>query len=449
MVKTMIENSRISLHAPRLSIIICIFNTDPAYFEECLESIYKETIENAEIIVVDDGSIRDYSRLISRYSPIYIKTENKGLLSARITGIKASRGKYVAFVDADDKVTSRYHKPMLEAAINCGCDMVIGEWAYLTDGGIRVHECELHTLFSKDITGPSLRKEKRPASGTSSTCRYGELGMQVIEHDCMLSLLTDTGGQDHTYYVMWNKIFRRELLEKSVAELERIGADKKGLTYGEDVLFNYCNYKFSGRILPFSYGLYLYRIHPSQSVSESGLKGLENQIRSMGYIFDILIKENKHSNNAHKIMEWRGLVARMQYRKARASGFRTLYPMIASRLGAPYTHAARHRNVYVRREAAGQNFSEIASSLQEIYDTGSGVEVFYEKKCRYLRRFLSSYKALVDSSYVQVDRVITVPKRRLSLIDMLVSSRFISTIGARFLPPESRLRAFVKRHMTL
>ena len=446
----MIENVRNSLHAPGLSIIICVFDTKPEYLEECLISIYGEELDNTEVIVVDDGSRIDYSHLISDYSPKYIRTENRGLLSARITGIKASHGEYVAFVDADDMVTSRYHKPMLEAALACGCDMVIGEWAYFTDKGIRVHECDLHTRVLKS-SHCSSRHNKRCYASTDDTSasRGTELGMRVIEGDSLLTRLTDTGGADHTYYVMWNKIFRRSLLEKSVSELERIGADKQGLTYGEDVLFSYFNYKYSGCILPFSYGLYLYRIHPSQSVGEASLTGMEKQIKSMGYIFDILMHDTKDLLVSQGIARWREFTASVQYLKARSSGYHKLYPLIVSRLGDARPRRVRRYCAYARREAAGRNFNSIEASLREICDTGSGVEVFYEKKCRYLKRFISSYNALLCGSPISCHRVITVAKRQLSLSDMLVSSHLISVIGARLLPHGSRLRAFVKSHVAL
>lgn len=77
------------------------------YLEECLDSILGQTIDNKEIICIDDGSTDDTSMILERYKEIYseikvIKQNRQGAGIARNNGIKQARGKYVAFMDGDD-----------------------------------------------------------------------------------------------------------------------------------------------------------------------------------------------------------------------------------------------------------------------------------------------------------------------------------------------------------
>ena len=119
----------------KLSIIICVYNTSEKYFEKCLSSIYNSTLKNDdyEILVIDDGSYKDYSIFEKTYPIRIIKTENQGILKARLLGIKEARGEYTAFVDSDDTVTFNFHRPMLETAIKTNSDIVFNDWAFHTE----------------------------------------------------------------------------------------------------------------------------------------------------------------------------------------------------------------------------------------------------------------------------------------------------------------------------
>ena len=117
----------------KLSVIICVYNTEKQYFEECLKSVRNSTLKDYEILVIDDGSTIDYTDVIKKYEPRYVKTENRGLFASRLFAISIAKGDYVTFVDSDDTVTFNYHQPMLNAAINLNCDVVINDWAFHTE----------------------------------------------------------------------------------------------------------------------------------------------------------------------------------------------------------------------------------------------------------------------------------------------------------------------------
>jgi glycosyltransferase involved in cell wall biosynthesis len=76
------------------------------YIKEALDSVLAQTFSDYEIIVVNDGSpdTDQLERVLEpyRYKIVYLKQENKGVSSARNTGIKSARGQYIAFLDPDD-----------------------------------------------------------------------------------------------------------------------------------------------------------------------------------------------------------------------------------------------------------------------------------------------------------------------------------------------------------
>ena len=139
-----------------LTIAICVYNTDIAYFEECLRSVTESTLDarDYEILVVDDGSTVDYSDIIHRFGARYLRTENRGILSARLTAIDMAEGDYIAFVDSDDSVSVNYHRPMLSTAVCDGADIVINDWAFHSTRAR--YYCLADSLISGDF---NLREE--------------------------------------------------------------------------------------------------------------------------------------------------------------------------------------------------------------------------------------------------------------------------------------------------
>jgi glycosyltransferase involved in cell wall biosynthesis len=91
-------------NSPLISIIIPTYNGEK-YIDEALLSVFTQTYKNYEVIVVDDGSVTDsVARICDKYKGgiKYIRQQNKGLAAARNTGIRNSKGDYLAFLDDDD-----------------------------------------------------------------------------------------------------------------------------------------------------------------------------------------------------------------------------------------------------------------------------------------------------------------------------------------------------------
>jgi len=88
---------------PKVSIIIPVYN-DESYVADAIESALAQTYSDVEVIVVDDGSTDSTSDILRRYEGkiVVVTQENQGAGGSRNTGIRASRGEYLSFLDSDD-----------------------------------------------------------------------------------------------------------------------------------------------------------------------------------------------------------------------------------------------------------------------------------------------------------------------------------------------------------
>jgi glycosyltransferase involved in cell wall biosynthesis len=89
--------------SPAVSVVIAAYN-GARWIAETLDSVLAQTFRNFEVVVVDDGSSDETPSVVAGYGSRVrcLRRENGGQPSARNFGIRAARGLYIAFVDADD-----------------------------------------------------------------------------------------------------------------------------------------------------------------------------------------------------------------------------------------------------------------------------------------------------------------------------------------------------------
>ena len=105
---------------PKVSIIIPIYNTHK-YLERCMDSVLNQTLQDIEIILVDDESPDDSPRMCDEYAKAdtrikVIHKKNGGLGFARNSGIEIATGEYIAFLDSDDYVDETMYQKLYEEA---------------------------------------------------------------------------------------------------------------------------------------------------------------------------------------------------------------------------------------------------------------------------------------------------------------------------------------------
>ncbi len=108
-----------SITAPEVSVIVAFYNVEK-YVRHCIDSLLAQDFDDYEVVCVDDGSTDNTPDILDEYEGRDIRIHvvhkhNGGLSDARNTGVKASRGKLIAFVDGDDVVSPDYISSMWNA----------------------------------------------------------------------------------------------------------------------------------------------------------------------------------------------------------------------------------------------------------------------------------------------------------------------------------------------
>ena len=112
----------------KISIIIPIYNASK-YLKRCVDSILRQTRQDFELILVNDGSKDDSGEICQQYAENksnikYISKNNGGVSSARNIGIEHSCGEFICFVDADDWLEPNYIEKLAEKFESDNIDMV-------------------------------------------------------------------------------------------------------------------------------------------------------------------------------------------------------------------------------------------------------------------------------------------------------------------------------------
>ena len=183
---------------PKVSVIVPIYNVEK-YLEKCINSLLSQTLEDIQIILVNDGSKDNSGNIAKEYEKnnkdrvIYVEKENGGLSDARNYGLKYATGDFIAFLDSDDYIEKDAYEEMYNKAIEENADYVECDFIWEFPNKIRI-----------DKQYPYKNKKE------------------------MLSFVR---------VVAWNKLIKRQLITDNNLEFP------KGLRY-EDV-------EFTSKLIPF------------------------------------------------------------------------------------------------------------------------------------------------------------------------------------------------------
>ncbi len=120
----------------KVSVIVPVFNGEK-YLQECLDSIYSQTFQDYEILVINDGSSDDTPRILKENKKHHqklrvITQKNQGQGAARNSAIKQVDTKYVLFVDGDDMIDASLLSRCIEVAEKNNADVVNYNWQMLS-----------------------------------------------------------------------------------------------------------------------------------------------------------------------------------------------------------------------------------------------------------------------------------------------------------------------------
>ena len=221
---------------PIVSVIVPIYKTEK-YLESCIESILKQSFDNYEVILVDDGSPDNCPIICDKYVAKYdnfkvIHKKNGGLSSARNVGVDAAIGKYILFLDSDDTIETG----LMENAVNQAEEYN----AQITIFSINTRVCKNNESDSSSIRSQKfdyLSSREVVRQSFTRLCKNG-LWNQVYDKLYLRSLLID------------NKIYADSFYDKVC----------------EDTVFLYDLIPFVEPILILGQPFYNYFIRENQSV---------------------------------------------------------------------------------------------------------------------------------------------------------------------------------------
>ncbi|MBL4932622.1 glycosyltransferase family 2 protein [Clostridium paridis] len=129
-----------------VSVIIPAYNIEN-YIGRCIDSVLNQTYENIEILIINDGSTDNTSKVVKQRTSEKIRLieqDNQGVSAARNNGINYSKGEIILFLDADDRIKPNYIEMAVKKINDEKCDICFCGWEVYDEDDY------LETTYSKD-----------------------------------------------------------------------------------------------------------------------------------------------------------------------------------------------------------------------------------------------------------------------------------------------------------
>ncbi|MBR5762380.1 MAG: glycosyltransferase [Lachnospiraceae bacterium] len=240
-----------------ISVVVPVYNVKQ-YLDDCMESIVHQTYENIEIILVDDGSTDGSGEMCDAWKEKdarikVVHQKNGGLSAARNTGIEASTGEYIVFIDSDDMFETDAVMNLYNCATSLSADLVVGQGLRVDENGERITEGKYADVYEPGGEEYVISKE------------------EFWKH-----------FSDNLYFIVaWSKLYKRELFKHVQFPVGQINED---FAIAKPLIENVNTIAYMGK------RMYKYRIRQGSimrsPLSEKNLFFLNERIKLMQYILD-------------------------------------------------------------------------------------------------------------------------------------------------------------------
>ena len=221
-----------------VSVVVPCYNVE-AYLPRCLDSLLGQTLEDIEIICVNDGSSDRTIDILREYAQrqpdkiFVVDKDNEGVWRARFDGIRQARGEYIAFLDSDDYAEPDFIESLYTAARGAEADVAVGGFS----------RTDMET--GKRLTD-ELCRERPP-----------------------FSIQTDPGRIIEMNGAVWNKLWRAPLLK----DMHDLARPPKVL---EDMLFQMLIFlHMRGPVVFVPKSLINYMVHGDSSINTISVEALQ------------------------------------------------------------------------------------------------------------------------------------------------------------------------------
>ena len=213
------------------------------FIAKCLDSIICQAYDNLEIICVNDGTkdnsaniAKEYEKRDSRVK-VLDNPKNLGLFRARVEGLKIAKGKYMAFVDADDYISVDWFRLLMKKITEEQADMVIGNTVNVDENGYAYYYNNYRNLTTSHET---------------------------ICGDNLLETFYKQEGACFIWHTVWNKVYSMDLVRRCMPYFEKIDFH---MIMGEDIAFSSVFYTHAKKLCFANADCYFYYRHSEASTS--------------------------------------------------------------------------------------------------------------------------------------------------------------------------------------
>ena len=276
-----------------ISVIIPAYNVDK-FIRGCVESICRQSYKDVEIIAVDDGSTDGTAAALQELEKacdalrVVRHDKNRGLFSARITGVEASTGDHIAFVDADDKITCDWLRLLHEKIKKEGADICAGS-------------------LLEDIEGE----------------RYCYKNLDPMRQEFLLddpiAPFMRQRGSCYSWWTICNKLYTRRLWMDALPDLKAFDAAHPHFVMCEDQAFSSALWIRAKKVCNVTRGAhYLYFRHKEASTAVSpDRESFEKKLSDVAASFELmrgqLEKFGLFEKYADDFYAWKDAYAAMYY----------------------------------------------------------------------------------------------------------------------------------------
>ena len=261
---------------PKVSVIVPVYGTEE-YFDRCMKSLLHQTLEQIEIVVVNDGSGGNIKEVIKEYETDnrvkFLNNDiNHGLLRARVQGSLVATGDYIAFLDSDDYVSFDYYRSLLNKAEREESDITIGKTVWVENDNKYVYNLHEANFHFDSLIGDDIKKTF-----------FGQ------EYQC------------YSWHTVWNKLYKRELWNKCIEEFKAVS---EHIVMTEDIFFSTLLFFNSKKVVRIDNEAYFYCVNDGASTNAKQIscERFIKNVKDISFVFDSVANYLKKQNAESYVM---------------------------------------------------------------------------------------------------------------------------------------------------
>lgn len=253
---------------PKVSVIIPVYNVE-AYLKQCLDSVINQTLDDIEIICINDGSTDSSLNILQEYAKkdkriVIINQKNTGLSNARQRGMDICQGEYVAHIDSDDFIELNFLQSLYTVAKNQNADISVSTIKFFDNN----NNFQTATAFSSNIVCKNL---------------FSKIAM----------LRNDSQS-------FWISVVNK-LFSKKIIDILKTSPNPDGLNLGEDCLWMTKAAYFANKIVSAPEACYYYRKNPN-SLTHINDKHIENDKKRTVQEITTFLKNSRFPRDCYEVV---------------------------------------------------------------------------------------------------------------------------------------------------